>query len=99
MTDSTPQRAARAGPSDDDELAVLYRDQRDRLRRVAYLMTGQAAVAEEIVHDAFVRIHDRWRDLDTPAAYLRRTVVNLCLAWRSRSAMAREREPRTGGWV
>jgi hypothetical protein len=25
----------------------------------------------------------------TPAAYLRRTVVNLCLTWRARAALAR----------
>ncbi|HEY8547463.1 MAG TPA: sigma-70 family RNA polymerase sigma factor [Acidimicrobiales bacterium] len=101
MTHTSPRQASRAGPpaDADDGLSRLYQDQRDRLRRTAYLMTGQAAVADEIVHDAFVRIHDRWRDLDQPGAYLRRTVVNLCLAWRSRSAMAREREPRVAGWV
>lgn len=105
MTGTTPQRAARAGPGPgpgstaDDGFSRLYREQRDRLRRVAYLMTGQAAVAEEIVQDAFLRIHGRWQQVDAPGAYLRRTVVNLCLAWRSRSAMGREREPRVGGWV
>ena len=102
MPDTTFSRASRDGPDAhgvDEGFSRLYRSQCDRLRRVAYLMTGQAAVAEEIVHDAFLRIHDRWQSVDTPAAYLRRTVVNLCLAWRSRSAMAREREPRVGGWV
>ena len=83
----------------DDDLTALYRSQRDRLRRVAYLMTGNAAVAEEIVHDAFLRVHGRWDTIDTPGAYLRRTVVNLCLAWRERSALARERTPRSDGWV
>jgi hypothetical protein len=52
-------------------------------------MTGQRAVAEEIVHDAFLRAHGRWDSIDTPAAYLRRTVVNLCLTWRARAALAR----------
>ena len=92
-------RASRAGPVADDAFTELYRSQRDRLRRVAYLMTGQAAVAEEIVHDAFLRVHGRWQSIDTPAAYLRRTVVNLCLAWQSRSAMAQERTPHSDGWV
>lgn len=78
----------------DVDFDALYRDQRDRLRRTAYLMTGQAAVAEEIVHDAFIRVHNRWSSIDTPGAYLRRTVVNLCLAWRQRDTMARERQPR-----
>jgi DNA-directed RNA polymerase specialized sigma24 family protein len=88
----------RAGPSVED-FTLVYRAQRDRLRRVAYLMTGQAAVAEELVHDAFVGLHRRWASVDVPAAYLRTTLVHLCLAWRDRDAMGRAREPRTGGWV
>ena len=88
----------RAGPGV-EEFTLVYRSQRDRLRRVAYLMTGQAAVAEELVHDAFVRLHQRWDTVDVPAAYLRTTLVHLCLAWRDRAAMGRAREPRSGGWV
>lgn len=88
----------RAGPSAED-FALVYRAQRDRLRRVAYLMTGRAAVAEELVHDAFVGLHQRWASVDVPAAYLRTTLVHLCLAWRDREAMGRAREPRVGGWV
>jgi RNA polymerase sigma-70 factor (sigma-E family) len=87
-------RADRAEPRADGDFDALYRDHRDRLRRTAYLMIGQAAVAEEVVHDAFIRVHNRWDSIDTPAAYLRRTVVNLCLAWRQRDVMARERMPR-----
>lgn len=94
MGGMTQIRAGRAEPRVDDGFSALYRDHRDRLRRTAYLMVGQAAVAEEIVHDAFVRVHDRWDRLDAPGAYLRRTVVNLCLAWRQRDTMARERLPR-----
>jgi RNA polymerase sigma factor (sigma-70 family) len=88
----------RAGPGT-EAFERLYRNQRDRLRRVAYLMTGQAAVAEELVQDAFVPVHQRWSEIDQPVAYLRTTLVNLCLAWKGRSAMGREREPRTVGWV
>lgn len=88
----------RAGPGV-DEFASVYRSQRDRLRRVAYLMTGQAAVAEELVHDAFLRLHERWATVDVPAAYLRTTLVRLCLTWRDRAAMGRAREPRTPGSV
>jgi RNA polymerase sigma factor (sigma-70 family) len=91
-------RATRAGPTSvagrgDDAFTQLYRSQRDRLRRIAYLMVGQAAVAEEIVQDAFLRVHGRWETIESHSAYLRMTVVNLCLAWRSRAALARERMP------
>lgn len=38
----------RAGPGA-EAFTLVYRTERNRLRRVAYLMTGQAAVAEELV--------------------------------------------------
>jgi RNA polymerase sigma factor (sigma-70 family) len=79
---------------DPPDLDRLYRTERDRLRRLAYLMTGHLQVADEVVHDAFVRLQPRLAGVETPPAYLRATVVNLCLAWRKRTAMAREREPR-----
>ena len=88
----------RAGPGA-EAFTLVYRTERDRLRRVAHLMTGQAAVAEELVHDAFVRLHQRWDGVDVPAAYLRTTVVHLCLAWRGRTAMGQAREPRPAGRV
>ena len=34
---------------------LVHRSERDRLRRVAYLMTRRADVADELVHDAFVQ--------------------------------------------
>ena len=76
------------------DLDRLYRSERDRLRRLAYLMTGRQHVADEVVHDAFVRLHPRLDRIDAPPAYLRATVVNLCLEWRRRAALARERAPR-----
>ena len=41
------------------DLDRLYRSERDRLRRLAYLMTERLHVADEVVHDAFVRLHPR----------------------------------------
>lgn len=73
----------------DDDMARTYTEQRDRLRRVAYLMTGRREDAEEIVQDAFARAAGRWESLETPAAYLRTSVVNLCLEWRRRADVAR----------
>jgi RNA polymerase sigma factor (sigma-70 family) len=75
-------------------VALLYASHRDRLRRLAYLMTGQREAADEIVHDAFARVQRRWDGIDSPAAYVRVTVVNLCLNWRRHAAIERERTPR-----
>lgn len=46
--------------------------------RMATLLVGSAAVAEEVVQDAFIEVGRRWESLDRPGAYLRRSVVNGC---------------------
>ena len=61
-------------------LADLYRRHAPDAVRLAYLLTGERALAEDVVQEAFVRLHGRFRDLRSPEAfewYLRRTVVNL----------------------
>jgi RNA polymerase sigma-70 factor (sigma-E family) len=48
--------------------------------RVAYLLTGDRALAEDLMQEAFVRVLGRFRDLRNGDAfwwYLRRTIVNL----------------------
>jgi RNA polymerase sigma-70 factor (sigma-E family) len=62
------------------KLEALYHEQAPGLGRLAYLLTGDAAVAEDLVQEAFVRAFARLAHLrrqDAVAAYLRRTVVNL----------------------
>ena len=49
--------------------------------RVASLITGDADLAQDIAHDAFLRSVGRFRHLRQPEAfeaYLRRAVVNVC---------------------
>jgi RNA polymerase sigma-70 factor (sigma-E family) len=61
-------------------LAELYRRHAGSGIRLAYLLTGEEALAEDLFHDAFVRLAGRWttlRDPDAFGAYLRRTIVNL----------------------
>ena len=48
--------------------------------RLAFLLTGDRALAEDLVQDAFARLVGRLRRLRDPSAfdaYLRRTIVNL----------------------
>lgn len=54
--------------------------------RVAYLIAGSTAVAEEVTQEAFVSVYERWSRLDSPGGYLRQCVVNRAL-----SAVRRER--------
>lgn len=52
--------------------------------RLAWLLVGSRAVAEDVVHDAFLAVHQRWGRVDNPGAYLHRAVVNKSLTWRQR---------------
>jgi RNA polymerase sigma-70 factor (sigma-E family) len=65
-------------------LEELYSTQRDGLIRLAYVLTGSQAVAEDLVQDTFVRVYPRLDRLGEPAAYLRRSVVNACYSWHRR---------------
>ena len=60
-------------------LEALYVVEHRRLLRVAFVMTGSMAVAEDLVQDVFVQAH-RHRDhvlgLERPDAWLRRVLVN-----------------------
>lgn len=69
----------------DTALEELYAAHWRRLVRLAVLLLRDQGAAEEVVQDAFVAMHGRWRTLRDPdraLAYLRQTVVN-----RSRSAL------------
>lgn len=60
------------------ELVALFASQRVEMVRLAHLISGSNARAEEIVQEAFVRLRDRWESLDNPGGYLRTMVVNGC---------------------
>jgi RNA polymerase sigma-70 factor (sigma-E family) len=68
--------------------------------RLAYLLTGDRAVAEDLVQEAFIRFVGRFQFLRDPDAfepYLRRTIVNLSKNHFRRRAVERaylEREGR-----
>src|SRR5258708_11990737 len=72
----------------DEVVAALYYRHRDDLVRLAAGMTGDAGLAEEIVHEAFAQLLARWallRDLQAAPAYLRQIVVHGARAsWRRR---------------
>jgi RNA polymerase sigma-70 factor (sigma-E family) len=78
-------RAGTSAWDADEALAQLYAAHWRSLVRLAALLLRDQGLAEEVVQDAFVAVHDRWHRLRDPAralAYLRQTVVN-----RSRSAL------------
>ena len=61
-------------------LAEIYERSAPGGFRLAYLLTGDRALAEDLVQEAFVRFVGRFQHLRDPDAfegYLRRTIVNL----------------------
>src|SRR2546430_17547386 len=70
----------RLAAPDTGRLGELYVRHADDAIRLAYLLTGDRALAEDLVQDAFVRLAGRLAHLPDPGAfeaYLRRTVANL----------------------
>jgi RNA polymerase sigma-70 factor (sigma-E family) len=68
------------GRTEGGRLAELYVRHADDARRLAYVLTGDHALAEDLVQEAFVRLAGRFldlRDRDAFPGYLRKTVVNL----------------------
>ena len=61
-------------------MGELYAYHAPRAMRLAFLLTGSLAAAEDLVQDAFIRVvakSPRLREEDAFGAYLRTTIVNL----------------------
>jgi RNA polymerase sigma factor (sigma-70 family) len=72
---------ARTREESADRLALLYESQGAGATRLAYVLTGDRHAAQDIAHEAFVRVGRKLfglRDPEHARAYLYRTVVNLC---------------------
>jgi len=80
-------------------LGELYERYALSATRLAYLLTGDRALAEDLVQDAFVRLGGRLAHLRNPGAfehYLRRTVVNLSRSHFRHAKVERGYLERTG---
>lgn len=75
-------------------LIQVYEDRYNDFVRLAYLITGQGAIAEEIVQDAFIASHRSWDGVRDPAPYVRAAIVNRCYSWGRRHKLERERQVR-----
>lgn len=66
------------GPVGWSGAATVYEQAYRDLLRVAYVLTGSGAAAEDVVHDVFCRVGPRIAELEDPGPYLRVAVVNRC---------------------
>ena len=73
------------GQTPDETVTVMYQAHYAALVRLAAVLVGDVATAEDVVQDSFVAIHRTWwrlRDTAKALPYLRRSVIN-----RSRSVL------------
>ena len=62
----------------------FFRSQYSSVVRMAHLLTGSNAIAEELAQDAFAQLYTRFDALREPSSYLRATTVNVCRNWHRR---------------
>lgn len=69
--------------------AAFVREHTPALVRTAYLLTGNADAAEELVQDTLVRLYPKWdrvQEADVPLAYVRRSLANAHINHRRRAS-------------
>jgi DNA-directed RNA polymerase specialized sigma24 family protein len=80
--------------SDRGTFDEVFAAERAPMVRVAFLIVGSQAVAEEIVQDAFAGLYARFDDIDNAAAYVRTAVVRGAVTWKKRRPMETDRVAR-----
>ena len=83
--------AVERGTADGPTIEALYRVHGTRLVRVARMFAHDRAAAEDLVQEAFIRLHrhrHRLRNPEAAAAYLRATVLNLARDHNRRGLMS-----------
>ncbi len=62
-----------------DTLAALFEAEEGALLHFALGLVGRRSVAEDLVQDAFLRLHPIWAEVENPRAWLYRCLRNLAL--------------------
>ena len=86
-----PDGAGASLIADDEGVTQLFQREHGAMVRLAVLLVGSRAVAEEVVQDAFVAVGQRWDSVTNPGGYLRASVVNGCRTVLRRRDLERER--------
>ena len=60
-------------------IAALFEAEESGLLRYAIGLTGRRTVAEELVQETFLRLHQVWGQVENPKAWLYRSLHNLAL--------------------
>lgn len=84
-------RVGLSGAERDATLSALHREHYRSLVRLACVLLDELGAGEEVVQEAFVRVHRSWGQVDQPLTYLRATVLNLSRSRMRRRLVARRR--------
>jgi RNA polymerase sigma-70 factor (sigma-E family) len=85
--------------ADTTDFADVFAAHHAEALRLAYLLTGDAHRAEDVVSEAFVKVFRRWSKagIDQPRAYIRRAVINESNSRFRRLALERREAARQRG--
>ena len=75
--------------ADADLFAAFYQAEYSTAVRLTRALGVSTAASEDVVQEAFVRVHERFFALDNPGGYLRTVIVNLCRDWHRRQGRER----------
>jgi RNA polymerase sigma factor (sigma-70 family) len=76
-----PDAPPRVIPEPDRQtFAEIYETQFGELVRLAGMLSGSTAVAEDVVQDAFAKLYAKFDSVRNPTPYLRRSVLNGCVS-------------------
>ena len=81
-------------PVDRASFGDFYRLELDGQVRRAVLLLGSNDIANDVVHDAFIAVYNRWDSLDEPGPYLHTTVLNGCRGIHRQRSRQRRLLPR-----
>ena len=75
-----PFRVAKPSMEEKPSLRQVFDAEESPLLRYAYGLVGQRETAEDLVQDAFLKLHHHWDEVTHPRAWLFRCIRNLALS-------------------
>jgi RNA polymerase sigma-70 factor (ECF subfamily) len=77
--DAAPRTVALPLPVERQSLSALFEAEESALLAFAVGLVGRRSVGEELVQEAFLRLHQLWGQVENPRAWLYRSLRNLAL--------------------
>jgi RNA polymerase sigma factor (sigma-70 family) len=78
--------------SDDESFSWFFTSEYPQVVRLLTVVLHDAASAEDLTQDAFVRLHRHWAKVsryESPEAWVRRVALNRAVSWRGREGRRR----------